>query len=124
MNIREIRLSDHKEIEKIHQQYKNEFDLPSLDKFFAACVVVDEKDEIISVVIAKEIIELITITDKNKSFLKRIGALEMIKDAMKYLLPRAGYDQAHAFIQDSRWLSALKKRGFKTCKGEAVYINL
>ena len=126
MNIRELKSTDVNVIREIHDKYfKTEFELPDFfDKFLCAFVVTDSNDIIISSGGVRLIPESILITNKDFSVRTRREALYRILDASVYVTKNHGYSQLHAFIQDDIWKQQLKKIGFNSCKGDAIYIDV
>jgi hypothetical protein len=125
MIIRALQESDLNQLKEIHACfYKDEFDLPDFfNKFLCSFVVIDD-DTIISAGGVRTIAESIIITNKNVSVKTRREALYHILQASMFTCGSSGYDQLHAFIQDDNWQKHLVKIGFKSCKGNAIFLNI
>lgn len=125
MNIRELRIQDLEDIQKIHEKYyESEFSLPDFFGNFLCGFVVEENGEIITAGGVKRIAELIFVTDKSKTHRQRRTALYKGLEISSYLAGRNGFDQLHAFIQDEKWLEVMESRGFSRCKGIPLYIGV
>lgn len=104
--------------------FKEEFDLPDFSRFLFSLVVRDEHGAVITAGGVRTIAESIIITDKDYPIEARLAALKQMQGAQAYLAQQVGYDQLHAFVQDEKWLTHLKKHGFKDCIGKALYLPL
>lgn len=124
MIVRKMNQNDLLEINNIHEKfYKNEFELPDFTRFLGAFTVIDN-DKIITAGGVRPIIESLLITNKGVSVRKRVVALEMILQTLKFTCQKYEMDQIHAFVQDINWERCLIVKGFKPCKGNAVYLNI
>ena len=126
MNIREIRVTDLEEIQKIHERhYSSEFSLPDFITNFLCAFTVEHNDKVILAGGVKLIPELILVTDKDASARQRYEAFYKTLDVSTYITSRSGYDQLHAFIQDPNWLDvATNHFGYNKCKGTAIYLGV
>ena len=111
-------------IKKLHaKHFANELDFPDFfDKFLCAFLI--STDDNIPVVIGgvRTLTESVIMTNKDIDIRTRREALYQTLNFSVYIAQEAGYDQLHAFIQDEKWLSHLKRTGFKSCKGSAIYL--
>lgn len=126
MNIRALIESDIDKLRLIHEKYyAHEFNFPSFtDKFICGFTVTDDTDNIITAGGIRTIIEMVLITDKDKPVRVRREAVYNALNATKYLADQSGYNQIHIFVQGEDWERHLKKVGFNTCKGSALYLNI
>lgn len=126
MIIRELRQTDIDELKRIHDKfYKDEFTFPDFfNKFLCSFVIISEDDRIISGGGVRPIAESILVTNKDIPVRIRREALYRMLDASSYVAKTSGYDQLHAFIQSYSWEQQLMKIGFKTCKGNALFLNI
>lgn len=123
IKLRSLRNDDLVDINSIYQEYfSGEFAPPDLTRFICAAVA-EENGRIISAGGIRAIPELITITDKSFSARKRVEALLKLLDASIYFGQKFGSDHINTFVQGDTWINQLKKKGFKECKGTALYIR-
>jgi len=120
--IRAMREEDLEILKKIHEEYyKDEFCFPDFtDKFLWAFISTNECGEIIVGGGVRLIAEAVFITDKRQPVRVRRDALIDSLGACSYIADKDGYDQIHAFVQESCWLEHLFKVGFEPTKGNAV----
>lgn len=126
MKIRAVQESDFEQLREIHKLfYKNEFSFPDfIDNYLCSFAVVNHDGQIISASGIRTILESVALTDKRFSVKDRRAALIEILDASRYISAKNGFNQIHAFIQDSSWLEHLKKYGFIPTKGSPLVLNL
>lgn len=125
MIIRNIEENDHVDIEKIHKQYQQEFELPNFnDKFLSTIIVSTDNHEIITVGGVRIILESVIMTDRTFSVRDRREALYHMLQASLFTCGRLNYHELHAFIQDETWMKHLLKVGFRPTKGKALVIGL
>jgi hypothetical protein len=120
--IRALNESDLVRIKEIHERYyKCEFDLPDFKKHFInAFVVTGDDNRIISVAGIRPILEVVAMTDLSLSARSRIEALRNTLTISAHIADHDGFDEIHAFVQDSRWESNLKKIGFTSTRGHSL----
>jgi len=126
-NLREFRPSDISELKEIHSKhFSHEFTFPDfLSGYLCAFTALDdEKGEIVVAGGVRTIAELVIVTDKSKTGKIRRDALYKMLEASAFVASKTKYDQLHAFVQDERWESILKRVGFVTCKGNALCLSL
>lgn len=125
MNIRALEPDDLQQLEQIHARfYKDEFELPDFFGKFLCAFVIEEDGTIITAGGVRPIAEAIIVTNKDIDIEARRNALYKILEASMFTCGRTGFDQLHAFIQDDNWKKHLLKIGFKSCKGDAIYLNV
>lgn len=110
----------------IHERYfEHDFPFPDfMYKFLCAFTVTDEKDKIIAIAGIKPIAESIVLTDKGYSPRDRRYALYQILQASEYISKKHGFTQLHAFIQDDKFYTQMKRAGFDDINGRGVVRNL
>lgn len=125
MIIRQLQIADLYELRKIHDKfYKNEFEMPDFfDGFLGSFVVVDN-DKIITAGGIRPIAEAVAITNKDLGAEKRREALYKFLEVSSFICNKTGLSQLHAFVQDKNWERHLRKIGFNSCKGDALYLNV
>lgn len=122
--IRALTPADFDEIKRIHEKhFKGEFLLPDFARWIYA-VVVEDEEGIISMGGIRNIAEVITITDKDRSPSDRIKALYNIMDASIFIAQRCGFEQLYAFSQNPKWAKRLQKNGFRPPQGQALILDL
>lgn len=124
--IRTIEPEDLARLKLIHAKFfEHEF---SFDDFSASWitnfVITDDKDDIVSAAIIRPIMEIVAITDYDKSPRVRRAALYDMLQIAQYVLRRNNVPQLHAFIQDKKWENQLLRSGFKRCVGVPLYTNV
>ncbi len=124
MIIRALEDRDLEELKQIHEKfYKKEFELPNFMNMICAFAVI-ENDQIITVGGVRAIAESIILTNKDVNNRMRAKGLRQTLEVTEFITRKSGYDQVHAFIQDKIWEKRLKKEGFATCKGSALFLNV
>lgn len=125
---RSIKPSDTIAARNIHEEfYKSDFSMPNLidDKNLLVYVVPNDKDNPITIGIARVILELVSLTDLSAPVVDRKDALITSLMITRLTAYRNGFDQIHAFVQDPKWADIMKKKsGFSPCNGEALYLNV
>lgn len=125
MKVRRLYLDDLSELRDIHSKhYSKEFEFPDFITFMSSFVVTNDSGKVITGGGIKLIPESIIITDKDWPIEERRKALVEMFRASAFCCGVNGYDQLHAFIQDEKWLSHLKRFGFKETKGKSLYFNV
>jgi hypothetical protein len=123
--IRAYKVSDFDQIREIHEKhYKHEFSLEEFNQRFIEFFVIEEDLEVICAGGIRTIAESVIMTNKDASPRARRNALYQMLDAQTWTCSRLGYTQLHAFIQDSSWERHLEKIGFKSCKGNALFLEV
>lgn len=123
--IRRVEDTDLFELQRIHKEfYAEEFPFPEfLKQVFNSFVILDEDGRIISASIVKPILEIVSLTDKNRSVRIRRDALAQSLLVAEHVAKHEGFQGFHAFIQDREWEKHLKRYGFQDTKGKSlVYI--
>ena len=124
MIIRTLDARDLNQLRNIHEKfYKEEFPFPDFARFLCAFAIVDN-DKIICAGGLKPMVENIIITNKDASARQRREALYQVLESTSFIAGKFGFEQVHAFINDSKWEEYLLRVGFKNCKGNALYLNL
>lgn len=124
MELRAITEADIPAIEELHKQY--DFDFPKLKdkKNLIVYVLEDDNGDIISMMMLKQIVELVAITDLKATPRKRHQALWR---GLRFALGTAKhftFDQIHVFATDKHWIKVMKKHAkFGACKGDALFLN-
>jgi len=111
---------------EIHERcYKTEFAFPDFrNQFYAAFAISNSDGELVTVGGVRPIAESILITDKRIGARQRRKALVVSLDFSKDVTKLNHLVQLHAFVQDDVWKQQLINRGFASCKGDAIYINV
>jgi hypothetical protein len=123
--IRNYQDSDFEQLKIIHERYyKEEFSLNEFMGNFLGLFSAVEDNKIICVGGVRTIAESVMVTDKSFSVRQRRDVLLKMLQTQSFITGRSGYNQLHAFIQDSHWEQQLKDFGFKECKGKAVFIGV
>lgn len=123
MNIRNFRSSDIQELERIHQQYKDEFPLDVFeDRNFIGMFTAHEDNKPIIIGGVRTLTEMVIVTDKEASVRERREALYKSLDVATYLCNTNNYPELHSFVQDDIYMRVLLRRGFKIAKGTALVI--
>lgn len=125
MNIRSFIPEDSNRLKEIHEKYyKDEFKLEDFLTCNTAMSILDDNKDIITTVGFRHFVEIIGITNKDKSpRLRREALLEALR-ALKFAIGQQNHTQLHAFVQDEIWLNQLKRVGFKSCKGSALFLEI
>lgn len=126
MIIRNYTESDYNKILALHDaHYSNEFLADELfDKAADQFIITDDDDKLIVYGANRLIVEVIAVTDKDRSVRERTRALNLLLQVSTYSSLSAQYKQNHAFVQDPNFLVHLRKFGFKPTKGHALVLNL
>ena len=125
MIIRALELNDLEQLKQIHAKfYANEFELPNFFNGFLGSFIIIDGDEIVTVSGVRPIAESIAVTNKDVSARKRREALFKVLEISSFICRNSGFDQLHAFINDSDWNRQLKRNGFNDCKGNALFLNV
>lgn len=124
MTIRTLNDDDIKQLKKTYNKfYSKQFEFPDFSKFFGSYVVIDN-DEIVTAGGVRPIAEAVLITNKSKSEFIRTKALLKMLEINKNLCKENDLDQLHAFVNGKTWIDRLTDVGFKSCKGNAIYIDV
>jgi len=124
--VRAITGRDLRKIKKIHEEfYLNEFTLPNFKKHFInSFAITDPKGSIISIGGIRPILEVVAVTDKNKSTRDRVNALNEMLVISAHIAKHDNFDEFHCFVQDEVWLNQLKKKGFVETKGKSLVFKI
>lgn len=124
--IRDIQSSDITKARLIHEKYyKTQFDFPNFfNHFTCAYSICNENDELVSIAGVRPILELVVLTDKDKSVRERYRAVYQILDMSKYVASKKGFDELHAFVQEDHWRDVMLSRGFKETVGKSLVIEV
>lgn len=125
MIVRNFRPSDLSKIESVHKKfYKEEFPIEDYLSCRHVLSILSDDKELITTIGLRPIMEMIAITDKDQKVrARKIALLEgllSVREGMNLL----GFNQLHAFIQDEHWIKHLRKVGFKSCKGQAMVLEI
>ncbi len=125
-NIRNITESDIPQLRKIHSQFfQNEFTFADFcQSWLTNFVITDDNNDIISAGAIRPIMEIVAVTNYEKSPRIRRSALYDMLTIAQYVLRDTNFTQLHAFIQDEKWLGQLQKAGFRRCVGIPVFIDM
>ena len=122
--IRAFLPSDVTELERLYDLYfKEQNDLPDFLKFICAFVVEDESG-VISFGGVRNIPEIITVTNMERTPSERIQALYNLLDASIFVSQRCGYQQLYAWGQGSKWIKRIRKNGFRPSDGQSLILDL
>src|SRR5215470_9094789 len=125
--IRNIMDEDVAELQRIHEKYfADEFTFEDffLNNLFGFLIVDDNDGSIVTSCHIRPIMEIVAITNYDKSARQRyIALLDMLQHS-RDILKRYKFQQLHAFIQNGKWESQLIRAGFARTKGNSLYINL
>jgi hypothetical protein len=125
MNIRSYCPSDIEELKSIHSKYfKDEFELPDFFHGFMCAFSVEDEKGLVTIGGIRPIIEVIAVTNKDRSVRVRREALYNLLQALSFVAKTQHHDQIHAFVQDKKWLGHLQKVGFNPTKGQALVLGV
>lgn len=125
MNIRAITPEDIREIKKIHEaHFSSEFDFEEFRSHFLGYFVVEDEQGIISAGGVRTIAENVLVTNLDRSVRDRKLALVNVLQTSMFIASRHGYDQLHAFVQDSEFEKHLHKVGFRGTKGKSLVMDV
>jgi len=119
--------TDFEALKRIHEKfYKDEFSLNEfMRNFLSLFTASNDKNEIISVAGVRPILEVVAVTDKDKTLRERQIALgDEILGAASLVAKVNGYMDLHAFVQEDNWIRVMKNRGFRDCKGRALVFTV
>ena len=125
--IRSIQKEDFGRLYTIWEKfYKNEFEFPDfLSNYLCAFSSVDSNGDIISTGGIRTIVEIVAMTDLDKSAFKRRRALYEILAASTFTAGKYGFNELHAFIiENKRWENCLQKVGFRPTRGNGLVLSL
>jgi len=124
--IRDISSADLIKAAEIHEKYyKKQFDLPDFKtKFSCAYSIIGLDGELISLAGVRPILEMVVLTDKDKSVRERYKAVYQILDMSKYVAIKKGFDELHAFVQEEHWMDVMLSRGLERTKGQSLVIGV
>ena len=125
-SVKQIAEEDIPELMRIHDKFfKHEFTFADFcQPIYASFMVKDEKDEIVTAGAIRPIIEMVAISNLDKSARLRMFALYNMLHAAQNALRGTSFNSIHAFIQDEKWLNQMLNRGFKRCVGTPLFIGL
>jgi len=126
MTIRNLSVDDIARLREIHLKfYAHEFEFPDFAHQYACSFLVEDESQIVVAAGVRTILELVAITNKDISAVKRVKAFGLIKSASEFTATKLGYDSIHAFIQDESWQEQLiRVGGFKPTKGNALILGV
>lgn len=122
MRIRSVLPEDTEAVERIFtQHHKDSFGIPK--KCFLDAIV-SEEDKVIAYGAVTLLAEAVMVLDLDASLKEKDWALrQLIWQAIQGVSGKM--DGLHAFVQDPKFAELLKKHfGFRTCKGEALYLEI
>lgn len=124
--IRAVLESDLEKIKEIHRKYyADEFNIPDFNKHFInSFVITDSENNIISAGGIRPILEVVAVTDKDKTVRERVSALNDLLTISAFIAEHDGFDELHCFVQDENWLRQLKKKGFVETKGKSLVFRI
>lgn len=124
--VRAIETEDIDRLKEIHARFfEKEFSFQDFcSAWISNFVITDDNDEIITAGAIRPLMEIVAITDYNKSPRLRRAALYDMLEIAHYVLRRTNATQLHCFVQDEKWYHQLIKSGFKPCVGKPLYMNL
>ncbi len=124
--IRAIQESDLGNIAEIHRKfYSTEFDLPDFTKHFIhAFAITNLDDKIVTVSGIRPILEVVALTDKDRSPLERKDALDSLLTISAFIADHDKFDEFHVFVQDKKWMNRLKRRGFVDTAGKSLVFKI
>jgi len=122
MKIRALTGNDIPEIQDIYEKhYKYEFNFADLFQHpLGLFVVTDDNDKIICAGNVRNILEVVLLTDKDRTVRERRSALYNVLEVAEYIARNKGFDQLHAFVQDESWLKHLERVNFYPTKGKSL----
>ena len=120
MNIRAYQPSDINELTEIHSKYfDKEFALPDFLLNYLCAITIEDDRGIITIGGVRNIAEILTVTNKDRSVRVRYEALIKMLQVLTYVAQVNNHTQLHAFIQDPIWEKHLINHGFNPTKGKA-----
>lgn len=117
--------SDLDRVKELHRKfYPDEFELPDIERAFAAFVV--ERDgRMLGVGMVRQLAETIMLMDKSISMREKMTTIHQVVVESLFQTALHGYDQGHVFIQDPHFKDVLIKHfGLRQCKGEALVLDV
>ena len=125
MKLRAFQNEDIFEIKRIYESFYNDNEYPHFETgYYDVFIVTDDNDKIISIGGVKPIMEIIALTNQDKSVRDRKDALIQIMDTSIYTAVKFGFNQLHAFVHDdSEWIEHLKKVQFKVSDNKVLILS-
>lgn len=126
MIIRPYAPDDAEKINEIFSRFHaDSFSVPPLERGIVSGVVTNDYSKITGFGIVSILAEAVMVMDLDISLKEKKETIEKLIWLAIQGVQNAGLDGIHAFVQDPNFASVLKKHfGFRTCKGEALYLEL
>lgn len=126
MIIRPFDNSDTGKVNEIYaQHHAGDFSVPPLERGVISGVTTNDMDEITGFGIVTLLAEAVLVMDLNCPTREKKETIDKLLWLAIQGVSKANMDGIHAFVQNPRFAAVLKKHyGFRTCKGEALYLEL
>ena len=126
MIIRPFAPTDAEKINEIYaQHHAGSFSVPSLERGVISGVTVNDNSEITGFGIVTLLAEAVLVMDLDISNREKKETIEKLLWLAIQGVSKTKMDGIHAFVQDPRFAAVLKQAfGFRTWKGEALYLEL
>ena len=123
--LRRVAHKDVDEIKKIYNRYYQHNAFPDFHNVNCiSFLVVDDSDNVISVMGINPILEIVAVTNKDYPSTTKVRALgELLKQVMSTGF-ELGYNELHAFAHDTKWTSQLIRSGFKLTDNKVLTLDL
>ena len=126
MIVKPATIGDYEDATKLYDKFRaSEFGIPSPERLIASRSALDDDGNLIAFGTLVPLIESILVIDNDRSLKEKTLALrQLLLEAIKGVSDMK-QDGIHAFVQDPIYANSLKKHfGFRTCKGEALYLGV
>jgi hypothetical protein len=126
MKLRAFQKEDISEIKRIYESFYDDNEYPNFETgYYDVFVITDDNNKIISIGGVKPIMEIVALTNRDKSVRDRKDALIQIMNTAVYTAVKFGFNQLHAFVHDDpEWIEHLKKVQFKESENKVLILSL
>lgn len=126
MIIRPYEISDTEAINEIYDKFHSgSFSIPPIEQNRISATVTNDDTKVIAFGAITLLAESVLVIDLDASIREKNFAIQQLLWTAIQGVTNLHMDGLHAFIQDPEFAKVLKKHfGFKTCKGEALYLGV
>ena len=127
MKIRELRLSDKHDIDRIHRQFFHRNEAPEFFKSDYKCPfgIVGDDDRIILAGGIKLLAEIVLVTDKSQPVKTRYEALLQAMGSSIHIGKDLGFSEMFAFVNnDDKYTRILERHGFSLMEAKTLRLNI